>query len=210
LPWADIYVKVNSCFRAGVHYVQFDQAATTGHWSGAVAALERLGGEGLAHRSSACNTVQACFHHILTMQIPNFEETLEKLLQRDGRYQREAYLFVREALDHTQKIIEKSGKAEVRHVSGQELLEGIRSYALQQYGPMALMLLNEWGVRRCEDFGELVFNMVECQLLAKTEKDSRDDFKNGYTFEDAFRRPFLPSSKPVTASELESPSTELK
>ena len=144
------------------------------------------------------------------MQIPNFEETLEKLLQRDGRYQREAYLFVREALDHTQKIIEKSGKAEVRHVSGQELLEGIRSYALQQYGPMALMLLNEWGVRRCEDFGELVFNMVECQLLAKTEKDSRDDFKNGYTFEDAFRRPFLPSSKPVTASELESPSTELK
>ena len=141
------------------------------------------------------------------MQAPNFEETVEKILQCDVRYQRNAYVFVREALDFTQKTIEKSGKEEVRHVTGQELLEGIRAYALQQYGPMALMILNEWGVRSCADFGEIVFNMVESHLLAKTEKDTREDFKSGYDFAEAFRRPFVPPSKWTTASELESQST---
>ena len=139
------------------------------------------------------------------MQTPDFDETVEKILQRDARYQRDAYVFVREGLAFTQKMIEKSGKEEVRHVTGQELVEGLRAYALQQYGPMALMILLEWGVRSCADFGEIVFNMVESHLLAKTEKDSREDFKNGYDFEQAFRRPFLPASK-WTTSQLESQS----
>ena len=141
------------------------------------------------------------------MQAPNFEETLEKILQGDARYKRDAYLFVREALDYTQKMMEKSGKEEIRHVTGQELLKGIRAYALDRYGPMAVMLLNEWGVHRCEDFGEIVFNMVDSHLLAKTDKDSRDDFKQGYDFEDALRRPFLPSSKLAKPPEFESQST---
>jgi uncharacterized repeat protein (TIGR04138 family) len=143
------------------------------------------------------------------MQAPNFEETLEKILQSDRRYGRNAYVFVREALDHTQKTLEKSGKGEVRHVTPRELLDGIRAYALQQYGPMALMILNEWGVRSCEDFGEIVFSMVESHLLAKTEKDSREDFKHGYAFEEAFRQPFLPSARLAKPSELESQSTEV-
>src|SRR5437667_7286732 len=127
------------------------------------------------------------------MHTVNFEQTLEKMLQRDSRYNRNAYLFVREALDFTQKTVEKKAKDEVRHVSGQELLAGIRKYALEQFGPMAQMVFNEWGIQTCEDFGELVFNMVECSLLAKTTDDSREDFKNGYDFFEAFRRPFLPS-----------------
>jgi hypothetical protein len=57
---------------------------------------------------------------------------------------------------------------------------------------MALLVLNEWGVSRCEDFGEIVFNMVEHDLLARTDDDSRDDFKGGYSFEEAFRQPYLP------------------
>jgi len=61
---------------------------------------------------------------------------------------------------------------------------------------MALMVLNEWGVTRGEDFGEIVFNMVDTGLLGKTEKDSRDDFKGGYDFNEAFRQPFLPENKP--------------
>src|SRR5580765_2355218 len=122
------------------------------------------------------------------MHAPNFEETLEKMLKRDSRYHRGGYLFVREALDFTQKKVEKKAKVEVRHVSGQELLAGIRSYALEQFGPMAQMVLNEWGIQNCEDFGELVFNMVETNLLAKTTEDSREDFKNGYDFFEAFRR----------------------
>ena len=129
------------------------------------------------------------------MQEVNFDEVLEKMLEHDPRFAREAYHFTREALDFTQKLISRENKGAVRHVTGQELLEGIRQFALQQYGPMTLMVLEEWGVKNCRDFGELVFNMVESGLLAKTEKDTRDDFQSGYDFTDAFRKPFWPQSR---------------
>src|SRR5262245_9858708 len=142
------------------------------------------------------------------MHTSNFDETLDQVIQKDTRYHRDAYLFVREALDHTQKMVTKAGregaKEEIRHVSGRELLEGIRAFGLEQFGPMAAMLFEEWGVRRCEDFGEIVFNMVETHLLAKTKNDSREDFKGGYDFDEAFRQPFLPAAKqpvPVSRSE---------
>ena len=67
------------------------------------------------------------------MQEVNFEEELEQVLKKDARYHREAYYFLREALDHTQNRIGKPKKGEIRHVTGQELLEGIRQYALHQY-----------------------------------------------------------------------------
>ena len=82
----------------------------------------------------------------------------------------------------------------VRHVTGQQLLAGIRQHALAQFGPMAATVLNEWGVHRCEDFGEIVFNLVENGVLAKTEQDSRADFQGGYDFDEAFRKPFLPGN----------------
>ena len=130
------------------------------------------------------------------MQAASFEEAIDQIAAQDRRYHREAYFFLREALDHTQRMTGKLPKKnEVRHVSGQELLNGIREYALQQFGPMTLTVLEAWGVKCCEDFGELVFNMVETRLLAKTERDSRDDFKNGYDFHEAFRKPYLPSRK---------------
>jgi uncharacterized repeat protein (TIGR04138 family) len=131
------------------------------------------------------------------MHEPTFEEGLELILTRDPRYQRDAYLFVREALDHTQKAVTKDNKGLQRHVSGQELLGGIREFALTQFGPMVTMVFEEWGVRSCQDFGEIVFNMVEVGLLAKTEHDSRQDFRDGYDFFEAFRKPFLPSDKRV-------------
>lgn len=131
------------------------------------------------------------------MQAVNFEEVLDLLVKKDPRYQRDGYFFLREALDHTQKMVGKAKKGEIHHVTGQQLLSGIRDYALSQFGPMTLTVLEEWGIRSCEDFGEMVFNMVANNLLAKTEKDSREDFKGGYDFEDAFRKPFLPQKKPA-------------
>ena len=125
----------------------------------------------------------------------SFEEALARIEAKDPRYHREAYLFVREALDHTQKTIGKDARGRIRHVTGQELLVGIREYALQQFGPMAKTVLEEWGIQGCPDFGEIVFNMVEVGWLAKTEKDSRADFAGGYDFEEAFRKPFLPEGK---------------
>lgn len=139
------------------------------------------------------------------MQEVNFEEVLEQILAKDKRYQRDAYLFVREALDFTQKLIIKESHGDLRHVSGQELLNGIRQYALSQFGPMVITVLEVWGVRKSRDFGEIVFNMVEIGLLAKTEADSRDDFDGGYNFHDAFRKPYLPAGKTVPL-----PATPLK
>ena len=129
------------------------------------------------------------------MQEINFDEAVELIFARDSRYPREAYVFVREALDFTQKLVGKETRGAIRHVSGQELLDGIRRFALGQFGPMAVTVFEEWGVNNCGDFGEIVFNMVEIGLLAKTEKDTRDDFQNGYDFTDAFRKPFWPESK---------------
>ena len=129
------------------------------------------------------------------MQEINFDEAVELVLARDSRYPREAYVFVREALDYTQKLVGKETRGAIRHVSGQELLEGIRKFALNQFGPMTTTVFEEWNIRHCRDFGEIVFNMVEIGLLAKTEKDTRDDFQNGYDFNDAFRKPFRPQGK---------------
>lgn len=129
------------------------------------------------------------------MQPVNFDETLDQIVGRDPRFSREAYVFLREALDVTQRPIARARKSEVCHVSGQQLLEGVRDHARSQFGPMARMVLAEWGVRRCEDFGEIVFNMVENGLLSKTESDSRADFTGGYDFFEVFSKPFLPQAK---------------
>jgi uncharacterized repeat protein (TIGR04138 family) len=135
------------------------------------------------------------------MHETSFEEALENLAAKDTRYQRDAYIFIREALDHTQKTTAKDSRGRIRHVTGQELLGGIRDYALSQFGPMTMTVLAEWGVHSCRDFGEIVFNMVDTGLLAKTDRDSRTDFEDGYDFFEAFCKPFLPASKLAAKTE---------
>ncbi len=137
----------------------------------------------------------------------SFEEALELILASDGRYHAEAYHFVREALDYTQRNIGKDNRGRIRHVTGQELLQGIREFALERFGPMAMTVFEEWGVHQCRDFGEIVFNLVESGLLAKTDQDSRADFDDGYTFFDAFRKPFLPASKQDRPDPAPTPSS---
>jgi uncharacterized repeat protein (TIGR04138 family) len=129
------------------------------------------------------------------MQPLNFDDILNKIVESDPRYHRDAYAFLRESLEFTQKLISKANKNQVRHITGQELLHGIREYALITFGPMTATVFEEWGIRSCEDFGNMVFAMVENNLLRKQEQDSPGDFKNGYSFEEAFRAPFLPPSK---------------
>jgi uncharacterized repeat protein (TIGR04138 family) len=129
------------------------------------------------------------------MQEINFDEAIDQIIAKDTRFARDAYAFVREALDFTQKLAGKETRSPIRHVSGQELLEGIRKFALEQFGPMVVTVFEEWGVKSCRDFGEIVFNMVEIGLLAKTDRDTRDDFQEGYDFTDVFRKPFRPQNK---------------
>jgi uncharacterized repeat protein (TIGR04138 family) len=125
------------------------------------------------------------------MNYPTPEETLEQILHRDPRYTIEAYFFVREALNHTVRKLNAP-----RHVSGQELLDGIREYALTEFGPVAMRVLKEWGLKECVDFGYVVFNLVNAGLLGKTDEDTLADFADGYDFSEAFEKPFRPA-KPL-------------
>lgn len=118
-------------------------------------------------------------------------EILKEILRRDPRYSEAAYEFVRTGLDFTVRRLKKP-----RHVSGGELLEGLRQFALGEFGPMTKTTLAEWGITRTEDVGEIVFNLVEFGLLGKTDEDSRADFAGGYDFDQAFRQPFQPSAAP--------------
>jgi uncharacterized repeat protein (TIGR04138 family) len=113
------------------------------------------------------------------MQEVSFEEALEIITLKDPRYPREAYSFVREALDHTQRTLVRDKEGGIRHVSGQELLAGIRDYATAQFGPMATTVFEAWGIHACQDFGELVFNMVEtggCPTLCSDDIVDMDSF----------------------------------
>lgn len=140
------------------------------------------------------------------MHAINFDEVLERIIAKDPRYHREAYLFIREGLDYTQKKISRNNKNEIRHITGRELSDGLREYGLSQYGPLTPTVLEEWGIRSCEDFGEIVFNMVDHGLLSKTETDSRDDFKGCFDFNEAFRKPYVPAAKSAGSPQPEAKS----
>jgi len=129
------------------------------------------------------------------MQKMNFTESVDEIIRMDGRYDRDAYYFVREGLDFTIKMLKRDARGTGRHVSGQELLEGLRRFALDQFGPMAKTVLTYWGVNRCEDFGEIVFHMVDKGILGKTEQDTPEDFKGGYDFNEVFVKPYQPPTR---------------
>ncbi len=144
------------------------------------------------------------------MQKIGFSEALDSIIASDPRYQREAYMFLRDALDYTTKQQKKAKGASVRHVAGPELLEGVRHYALKEFGPMVLSVFSFWGIKRCEDIGQMVFNLIGAGIFGKTEQDSMDDFKAVYDFQEAFAQPFRPEI-PVPATppipRLPSPKT---
>lgn len=128
------------------------------------------------------------------MSAKNFHEVIQLIQKDDTRYATGAYTFMRQALDFTLARIRAEEKGtQHRHVTGEELCHGIRDFAIEQYGPMAMTLLEHWGIHRTEDFGQIVFNLVEFGVFGKTETDSLEDFKTVYDFREAFVEPFLPS-----------------
>lgn len=131
------------------------------------------------------------------MQKIGFNEALARIVAQDPRYDEQAYVFIREALDFTIQRLSKPVHGPGRHVSGQELLDGMREYALQEFGPMAHRVLAHWGVHRGEDIGEMVFNLVNIGILGKTERDQKSDFEGSYDFEEAFIKPFRSQTIPV-------------
>jgi len=129
------------------------------------------------------------------MQCSSFEEAVDLIILEDSRYDRDAYGFVRETLDYAAKMPKKTPDTpKPRHITGRELLECVRSYAMEEFGPIAKRVLNTWGIKRTEDIGEIVFNLVNKGVLGKQESDKKDDFAGGFDFEESFVRPFLPES----------------
>ncbi len=125
-----------------------------------------------------------------------FEEAMARIREHDTRFDPEAYRFLQLALEYTLRHFNKPASGPERHVTGGELLEGFRRLALKEFGPLALRVLNRWGLRRTEDVGAMVFQLVEIGALGKTDRDRIEDFAGGFDFEDAFRRPFLAPEPP--------------
>jgi uncharacterized repeat protein (TIGR04138 family) len=131
------------------------------------------------------------------MQAMQFEQSVVSILKRDRRFDAHAYFFLKDALDFTLKRIADANGGQARHVSGPELLEGFRDFALDQFGPMAATLMNEWGVRKCQDVGDMVFQLIEEQVFGKQDSDRREDFSEVFDFEASLVTPFQPKRQPA-------------
>jgi uncharacterized repeat protein (TIGR04138 family) len=131
----------------------------------------------------------------------SLHDDLAEVLARDPRYSIHAYAFVLEAIEFTNRNVKKRRHVRTRpaskqraaswHITGRELCEGVRRLALSQYGLMALLVLDLWGVRSTSDLGEIVYNLIASGEVEKTPSDSRADFDEVFDFETVFRREFV-------------------
>ena len=111
----------------------------------------------------------------------DFYQLAEEIYAQDPRYKPDAYEFLMQGLYFTQKKIKRSG-----HISGRELSEGLRDFAIEQFGPMARTVFSHWGITQTQDLGNMVYSMINKGMLSKTEEDSLDDFKDVFDFQEAF------------------------
>lgn len=124
---------------------------------------------------------------------PRLQEQLEAVATEDGRYSPTAYRFIFDSLDY---ILIELGREHLpignRHITVDQLLEGIKQCALDHFGPLSRIVFEYWGVQRTEDIGEIVFNLVECGLLNKQESDLKADFADVFDFRDVFEDQYTP------------------
>ena len=119
------------------------------------------------------------------MKVPE-GHSLYQVISKDPRFAPEAYTFVSLALTYANKVMdygEQQGEREEHHVSGQELCEAIRQFALDQFGLMAKTVFNNWGIYETRDFGDIVYNLIEIEEFSKTDNDSVEDFNNVFDFD---------------------------
>ncbi len=110
-----------------------------------------------------------------------FDAVMDMICEKDSRYKREAYEFVMEALTYTQKRFRRA-----KHVTGAELLVGIKQLLQRKFGLMTMTVLEYWGIKNTQDFGHIVFNLVNYKMLSKTEEDTLESFQNVYDFREVF------------------------
>ena len=107
----------------------------------------------------------------------NFDESVAQIVRRDGRYHADAYEFVNAAVTYTVKKLARDSKPRgARHISAEELLAGAMDYAVTQFGFLAAAVIRQWGILSGEDFGNIVYNMIDAHLLSASKEDSQSDF----------------------------------
>ena len=119
----------------------------------------------------------------------------KKIRDLAGPFAPAAFEFVRNGLQHTVRMIHGEGEISTprgtlpeRHVSGQQLCIGLRDFAIRRYGMLARTVLRHWGIGQTEDFGKIVFAMIDAGVMRKSDEDSFQDFQNVYDFDEAFTR----------------------
>ena len=110
---------------------------------------------------------------------------MDRIRLRERRYDERAYLFVLAALEYCQQRLE-----ERRHITGQELAQGCRDLALERFGVMSRMVLENWGIRATADIGQVVFTLVDLGLLLSQPTDTPEDFADVFEFDQAFERDY--------------------
>lgn len=116
-------------------------------------------------------------------------EKIRDLVRDDPRYRAEAYLFTLEALNFTLEEMKKAGHE--GHIDGKQLLHGMRDYGCRLFGYLGRAVFNEWGITKTADFGEIVFRLVDAQLLSKQDTDSKADFDGVYDLSAVFEAEYL-------------------
>ena len=128
------------------------------------------------------------------MTAPDEELDLKAALENNAPYPMEAFAFVREGLDHTVRGLHgeipdgplEEEEIHDRHVDGRELSLGLIHFAIRKYGLMAGAVLAHWNIFRTDDFGRIVFAMIEQGLMSKTDEDDVEDFFGVAPFSTAF------------------------
>jgi uncharacterized repeat protein (TIGR04138 family) len=134
---------------------------------------------------------------------PPAAKTLEQIVADLDRYPIDAFVFVQEGLEFAIKRIhgERNADGTPRHVTGQQLCEGLREFALNRWGRLSRTVLRRWGVTSTYDFGRIVFAMIAGKLFDKTENDEIDDFRDVYDFRSAFESDYrIPEALPANTA----------
>ena len=114
------------------------------------------------------------------------KQTLEEIAAEDGRFCPAAIRFVYEGLGYTAKKV----TTEPVHVTGQSLCEGLKRLAVEKWGRLAIMVLDNWGIKSTRDFGEIVYLMIRHKWMSAQPTDSIDDFNGVYDFKTVFKDQF--------------------
>ncbi|MCH2208586.1 MAG: hypothetical protein MK132_22330 [Lentisphaerales bacterium] len=129
------------------------------------------------------------------MNPDQIRKVVNDIVLKDRRFKEDAYYFLNEAVIFSAEYFSKPEFGTNRHLSGPELLDGIREFTLSEFGPMSMTVLKRWGLHNTLDIGHVIFNLIDAGVLAASPQDRLGDFDSVYDFNDAFSKPFEPENE---------------